>query len=98
MSRYAELSFEGKTVRLPIVEGSEGEIGIDIAALRKETGAITLDPGFGNTGACTSRITFVDGENGVLRYRGYPIEELVEKSTFLEVAYLLLHGELPTRD
>jgi citrate synthase len=98
VSRFAEVNFEGKTIQLPLVEGTEGEIGIDIAALRKETGAITLDPGFGNTGACTSRITFVDGEKGVLRYRGYPIEELVEKSTFLEVAYLLLNGELPTRD
>ena len=68
------------------------------ATLRSETGLITLDPGYGNTGACTSAITFLDGEQGILRYRGYPIEQLAEQSTFLEVAYLLIYGELPTRE
>jgi citrate synthase len=88
---------DGKTLTLPVVEGSEGELGIDISQLRSKTGLITLDPGFGNTGACRSRITFIDGERGILRYRGYPIEELAEKSTFLEVAWLLINGELPTQ-
>jgi hypothetical protein len=90
------LELEGITVALPLLKGSEGEVGIDIAQLRNKTGAITFDPGFGNTGACRSAITFIDGEKGILRYRGYPIEELSEKSTFLEVAWLLIHGELPS--
>jgi citrate synthase len=92
------LEIEGKSVALPVLKGSEGEVGIDIAQLRAKTGAITFDPGFGNTGACKSAITFIDGEKGILRYRGYPIEELSEKSTFLEVAWLLIKGELPTKD
>src|SRR5688500_19060037 len=91
------LTFNGKSVPLPLVEGSEGETAIDIQKLRSSTGLITLDPGFGNTGACRSAITFIDGEKGILRYRGYPIEELAEHSTFLEVAWLLVNGELPTR-
>jgi len=91
-----ELKYEGRTIRLPVIRGSEGETGIDISRLRAETGLITLDPGYGNTGACKSAITFIDGEKGILRYRGYPIEELAEKSTFLEVAHLLIHGELPS--
>jgi citrate synthase len=91
------LEVGGKTVSLPVVTGSEGEVGIDIAQLRAKTGAITLDPGFGNTGACRSKITFIDGEKGILRYRGYPIDELAERSNFLEVAWLLIKGELPTR-
>ena len=94
----ATLSFDGKTLELPIVVGSEGEMAVDIEKLRAKTGLITLDPGYGNTGSCRSAITFIDGEKGILRYRGYPIEELAEKSTFLEVAWLLIHGELPTRD
>jgi citrate synthase len=98
VSRNAELHVEGKVIELPIVEGTEQEIGVDIAKLRSQTGAITLDPGFGNTGSCISKITYVDGENGVLRYRGYPIEELVDQSHFLEVSYLLLNGELPTQE
>jgi citrate synthase len=81
---------------LPLIEGSEGEIGIDVAQLRNKTGMIAFDPGFGNTGACRSAITFIDGERGILRYRGYPIDELAAKSTFLEVAWLLINGELPT--
>lgn len=86
-----------RTVELPVIEGTEGEKAIDISKLRKETGLITLDPGFVNTGCCKSAITFMDGEKGILRYRGYPIEQLAEQSSFREVAYLLINGELPTR-
>ncbi|MBW2313800.1 MAG: citrate synthase [Deltaproteobacteria bacterium] len=98
MAKTAELRFDGQTIELPIIEGSEGERAIDIGALRSKTGLITLDPGYVNTGSCTSAITFIDGEEGILRYRGYPIEELAEKSTFLECAYLLMYGELPKRE
>jgi citrate synthase len=97
-SEAAALRIGEKELELPIVRGSEGDDGLDIAALRGETGLITFDPGYGNTGACTSAITFLDGEAGILRYRGYPIEQLAEHSTFLEVAYLLIYGELPTRE
>ena len=90
--RYAEAELE-----LPVVTGSEGERAVDISKLRAERGLITLDPGYGNTGSCTSAITFLDGERGILRYRGYPIEQLAESSTFLEVAYLLIYGDLPSR-
>ena len=82
-------------IELPVVVGTEDERGIDISKLRAETGYITLDPGYANTGSCQSAIAFIDGEKGILRYRGIPIEELAEKSTFLEVAYLLINGELP---
>jgi citrate synthase len=92
-----DLNIDGKTVELPTVVGSEGEVGIDISTLRNRTGAITLDPGYGNTGACESAITFIDGEKGILRYRGYDIAELAEKSTFVETAYLLIYGNLPNR-
>jgi citrate synthase len=92
----ARLEVGGKTIDLPVTVGTEGEVGIDIQKLRAQTGAITLDPGYGNTGSCRSAITFIDGEKGILRYRGYPIEQLAEKATFLEVAYLLIEGELPT--
>jgi citrate synthase len=92
----AELRIGDKTLELPIVEGTEGEKAIDIKRLRSETGYITLDPGYANTGSCRSEVTFIDGEKGILQYRGYPIEELAEKSTFLEVAYLLIYGRLPT--
>ena len=92
----ATLTVDGKSVTLPVVRGTEDEVAVDIEKLRAASGVITLDPGYGNTGACKSAITFIDGEQGVLRYRGYPIEELAERSTFLEVAWLLLHGELPT--
>ena len=95
-SDVANLEYAGKPLSLPVITGSEGEVGIDISQLRSKTGAITFDPGFGNTGACRSAVTFIDGEKGILRYRGYPIEELSEKSTFLEVAWLLIKGELPT--
>jgi citrate synthase len=94
----ASLRIGDRELDLPIVTGTDGDDAIDIAKLRSESGLITLDPGYGNTGACTSAITFLDGEEGVLRYRGYPIEQLAEQSTFLEVAYLLIWGDLPTRD
>ena len=93
----ATLTFGDKTVTLPVVTGSEGETGVVIEQLRGQTGLITMDPGFGNTGACKSAITFIDGEKGILRYRGYDIADLASKSTFLEVAWLLIHGELPTK-
>ncbi|MGE3841035.1 MAG: citrate synthase [Vicinamibacterales bacterium] len=91
-----ELSFEGHSVRCPILRGTEGEVALDITALRNTTGLITMDPGLGNTGSCHSAITFIDGERGILRYRGYPIEELAASSDYLEVAWLLIHGDLPT--
>jgi citrate synthase len=94
----ATLRIGEREVDLPIVHGTDGDDAIDIGKLRGETGLITLDPGYGNTGAATSAITFLDGEEGILRYRGYPIEQLAERSTFLEVAYLLIWGELPTRE
>jgi len=95
IGEIARLEVDGKTHELPIVSGSEGERGLDIRNLRDETGLIALDPAYKNTGSCESEITFINGEQGILRYRGYPIEELAEKSTFLEVAYLLIHGQLP---
>ncbi|HEY8171126.1 MAG TPA: citrate synthase [Candidatus Limnocylindria bacterium] len=94
----AALRIGDQELELPLVRGSEGDDAIDISGLRAATGLITMDPGYGNTGACTSAITFLDGEQGILRYRGYPIEQLAEHSTFLEVAYLLIWGDLPTRD
>ena len=97
-SDAAELRIGDSSVDLPIVGGTDGDDGIDIGKLRSATGLITYDPGYGNTGACSSAITFLDGEEGILRYRGYPIEQLAEQSTFLEVAYLLIWGELPTSD
>jgi citrate synthase len=97
MGEFARLEVDGKTHEFPIVSGTEDERAIDLTALRNETGLITLDPGYKNTGSCRSAITFIDGEKGILRYRGYPIEQLAEQSTFLEVAYLLVRGELPNR-
>ncbi len=98
MSNNASLQIGDKTVELPLAEGVHGERGIDISKLRAQTGAITLDPGYWNTGSCESGVTYVDGAEGVLRYRGYSVEELAQKSSFLEVAYLLIKGELPTRE
>ena len=98
MTEYAKIEFEGKTYEFPIVVGSEGEKAIDISNLRQMTGLITLDPGYANTGSCISSITFMDGEKGILRYRGIPVEELAEHSSFIETAYLLINGRLPTRD
>jgi len=94
----ASLRIGDRELELPIVDGTDGDSAIDITTLRGDTGLITLDPGYGNTGACSSEITYLDGEKGILRYRGYPIEQLAEHSTFLEVAYLLIWGDLPTRD
>ena len=96
MAHSAQLNFDGKSYDLPIVTGTENERAINIVALRQQTELVTLDTGYKNTGATTSNITFLDGETGILRYRGYPIEQLAEKSTFIEVAYLLIYGELPT--
>jgi citrate synthase len=98
MEETAKLIIDGTTYELPVVRGTEGERAIDITKLRQETGLITLDPGYPNTGACKSSITFMDGEQGILRYRGYPVEQLAEHSTFVETAYLLINGELPTRE
>lgn len=97
MDKTAKLVVDGKTFELPIVTGSEGERAIDISRLRQETGLITLDHGYANTGSCESSITFMDGEKGILRYRGIPIEQLAEHSTFVETAYLLINGRLPSR-
>lgn len=97
MSEIAKIELEGQIHELPVVVGSENEKAIDISALRAKTGYITLDFGYKNTGSTKSAITYLDGENGVLRYRGYPIEQLAEKASFLEVAYLLIYGELPTK-
>src|SRR5213594_2235422 len=97
MEKTAELKLDGKTFKLPIVEGTEKERAIDISTFRDNTGYITLDDGYGNTGSCQSQITFIDGEKGILRYRGIPIEELAENSTFIETAYLLIYGRLPQR-
>ncbi len=94
----AILELEGKKYELPVIVGTENEKAIDITKLRDQTGHITLDNGYMNTGSCRSGITFLDGEKGILRYRGYPIEQLAEQATFQEVAYLLLHGELPTNN
>ncbi len=90
------LNYPGGTLELPIVDSTEGENGLDVSSLLKTTGNVTLDPGYVNTASCTSAITFINGDKGILRYRGYPIEQLAEKSTFLETAYLLIYGELPT--
>jgi citrate synthase len=92
----ATLLLKGKEYELPVMEGSEGETAIDITSLRTKTGAVTFDPGYGNTGSCASAITFIDGEKGILRYRGYPIEELAAKATFVEICYLLIHGNMPS--
>ncbi len=98
MEETAKIIIDGTTYELPVVRGTEGERAIDISSLREEAGLITLDPGYPNTGACKSSITFMDGEQGILRYRGYPVEQLAEQSTFVETAYLLINGELPTRE
>ena len=98
MDKTAELTVDGKSYKLPIIEGTEKERAVDISTLRNQTGCITLDDGYGNTGSCQSQITFIDGETGILRYRGIPIEELAEKSTFIEVAHLIIMGKLPNSD
>ena len=97
MSDKAKLKIKDKEIELDLIVGSENELGIDISALRANSNVITLDPGYKNTGSCQSSITFLDGEKGILRYRGYSIEELAEKADFLEVAFLLIYGELPNK-
>ena len=97
MSKIATLELDGKKYEFPTIEGTENEIAIDISKLRDVSGAITMDPGYKNSGVCLSKITFLDGEEGILRYRGYSIEDLAEKADFLEVSYLVIFGELPTK-
>jgi citrate synthase len=96
MPKTATLKIDDKELSLPIIIGTENERAVDISKLRAETGYITFDDGFANTGSAQSNITYIDGEQGILRYRGYPIEQLAEKSNFIETAYLVIHGELPT--
>ena len=98
MSKIATLEIDGKKYEFPLIVGTEDEVAIDIEKLRSETGYITMDPGYKNSGSCKSDITFLDGEEGILRYRGYSIEDLAGRANFLEVAYLLVFGELPTED
>src|SRR5271169_3960143 len=98
MNKEAKLALDGKIFSLPTLEGSEGEKAVDVSSLRANTGYITLDDGYGNTGSCVSNVTFIDGDRGILRYRGIPIEELAEKSNFIETAYLIIYGELPNRE
>ena len=95
MAEVARLTFRGQNYELPVVEGSEHELGLDISKLRAQSGLITLDEGYSNTGSCLGRVTFIDGEKGILRYRGYPIEDLAQSCTFVETAYLVITGELP---
>ncbi len=97
MSKIATLEYDGKTYELPTLTGSENETAIDISKLRDQSGLITMDPGYKNSGVCKSEITFLDGEEGILRYRGYSIEDLADKADFLEVSYLVIFGELPTK-
>ena len=96
--KKAKLIIDNIEKDLPIIEGSENEKAIDITSLRKDTGYITLDPGYGNTGACMSDITFINGEAGILRYRGFPIEQLVTKATFTDLSYLLIYGDLQNEE
>src|ERR1700744_5026570 len=97
MSNETKMELDGKVFTLPTVTGSEQERGVDVSSLRANTNFITLDDGYGNTGSCVSKVTFIDGDKGILRYRGIPIEELAEKSNFIETAYLIIYGSLPTR-
>ena len=98
MSNKVKFKINNKEIELDLILGSEKEFGIDISSLRSNSNIITVDPGFKNTGSCQSSITFLDGENGILRYRGYSIEELAEKADFLEVAFLLIFGQLPNKE
>ena len=97
MAETIQITYQGKTYDLPVVEGSKGEKAVDISTLRSQTGLVTFDPGFMSTGSCKSSITYLDGENGILLYRGIPIDQLAQHSTFVETAYLLIYGNLPTR-
>ena len=98
MDEFVTLTYNGQQIQLPVIIGTEGEKAIDISTLRANTGFITLDPGYANTGSCLSAITFMDGEKGILRYRGIPVEQLAEHGTFKETAYLLINGKLPSRE
>ena len=98
MDKSAKIEFNGKSYTFPVITGSENEEAIDIKNLRSEVGLITYDPGYKNTGHCISNITYLDGENGILRYRGYSVEELCKKKSFLEVTYLLIFGDLPSQN
>ena len=98
MEEFVTLTYNGQEIKLPVIIGTEGEKAIDISNLRRDTGFITLDTGYVNTGSCLSAITYMDGEKGILRYRGIPVEELAKKATFKETAYLLINGKLPNRD
>ena len=98
MKKKAVLHYKGEMYDIPVITGTENESALDISNLRAQSGLVTLDRGYKNTGSCESAITFLNGEEGILRYRGYSIEELAEKSTFLEVSFLLIYGELPTKD
>src|ERR1700733_15028128 len=98
MTSVAKLHLGDQEIELPTMVGTEGEPAVDISQLRNKTGYITLDEGYGNTGACTSAITFLDGDRGILRYRGYPVEVIAEKCDFVETSYLLIYGELPTAE
>jgi citrate synthase len=98
MTTHATLQLDGQAYEIPVIEGTEGEKALDVTQLRKQAGCITLDPGYANTGSCLSSITYIDGDKGILRYRGIDIAELCEKSTFTEVSYLLIYGHLPTAD
>mgnify|MGYP003645205302 FL=1 len=98
MSDKAILEYGGERYEFPVIKGTEDELAIDIKTLRAATGMVTIDPGYKNTGSCESAITFLNGEQGILRYRGYSIEDLAEKADFLEVAYLLIFGELPNKE
>lgn len=98
MDEFVTLTYNGQEIKLPVVIGTEGEKAIDISTLRRDTGFITLDPGYANTGSCSSAITYMDGEQGILRYRGIPVEQLAEHATFKETAYLLINGKLPNRE
>ena len=98
MDKKVQLIYDNNTYEFPLVEGTEKEVGIDIKSLRAQTGLVTIDPGFKNSGSCQSEITFLDGEKGELKYRGYSIEDLANGADFLEVCYLLIFGVLPTRE
>ncbi|NLZ02017.1 MAG: citrate (Si)-synthase, partial [Pirellulaceae bacterium] len=98
MSRTAKLTFEGREIELPVEESAEGELAVDVSKLRDATGMVTLDPSLANTAICRSEITFIDGDRGILRYRGIPIEQLVDRPNFVEIAWLLIFGRLPNRD
>src|ERR1700753_4237862 len=98
MSTEAKVDIEGKSFTLPTVTGTENEKAVDVSTLRANTGYITLDDGYGNTGSYVSKVTFIDGDQGILRYRGIPIEELAKESSFIETAYLIIYGELPGQE